>query len=478
MKIFCEPETITRHRRLFDCWVTIFLLALLAGPGSTVAQETGGTLRTTFNNPTPAAYDIFGGSVAALGTDRVLIGAEGAGEAYLFNLTGTLLTTFTNPTPSGDSFGATVAAVGNGQVLIGAYNFTASYQGQPRQIGRAYLLTTNGVLLTTFTNPSPATVQAFSFGGVAAVGSDHVLIAGVPGGNIGEPSSGGVFLFRTNGALITTFTNPTPAIANSFGWPVAALGSDRVIIGAPYDNTGASGAGLAYLYSTNGTMLTTFTNPAPLADDNFGTGIAAVGNDRVLISAVDYGGVRGGGTAYLFNTNGTLLTTFINPNPAVYDYFGWAVAAVGTDRVLIGAYQDNTGAFRAGVAYLFSTNGTLLNTITNPTPASQDFFGVSVAAVGNDHVIIGSVWKDTGATDAGAAYLFALSDPALSIARANALITISWPSPSTGFVLQQNTDLNTANWTTPTETVTDNGATKSVNFSPAPGNRFFRLFKP
>jgi outer membrane protein assembly factor BamB len=164
----------------------------------------------------------------------VLIGAEGAGEAYLFNLTGTLLTTFTNPAPSGDSFGTTVAAVGNGQVLIGAYNFTAFYQGQPRQIGRAYLFATNGTLLTTFTNPSPASVQAFSFGGMAALGSDCVIIAGVPDVNIGAPYSGGVFLYRTNGALITTFTNPTPAVANEFGIGMSALGSDRVIIGAPY----------------------------------------------------------------------------------------------------------------------------------------------------------------------------------------------------------------------------------------------------
>lgn len=478
MKTNCNPQTNTHHRQLPDGWVITLLLALLLSAGSASAQGANPRLLTTFNNPTPAAYDMFGGSVAALGTDRVLIGAEGAREAYLFNLSGTLLTTFTNPTPSGDSFGATVAAVGNGQVLIGAYNFTASYQGQLRQIGRAYLLTTNGVLLTTFTNPSPATVQAFSFGGVAALGSDHVLIAGVPGGNIGTPYSGGVFLFRTNGALITTFTNPVPAEANGFGLGTTAFGNDRVLIGAPYANTGASAAGVAYLFSANGILLTTFTNPAPLADDNFGTGIAAVGNDRVLISAIDYGGVRGGGTAYLFDTNGTLITTFINPNPAVNDYFGWAVSAVGTDRVLIGAYQDNTGAFQAGAAYLFSTNGTLLATITNPTPASQDFFGVSVAAVGNDQVIIGSVWKDTGATDAGAAYLFALSNPSLAIVRSDALITISWPSPSTGFVLQQNTDLNTANWTTPSEIVTDNGTTKSISVSPAPGNRFFRLFKP
>lgn len=68
--------------------------------------------------------------------------------------------------------------------------------------------------------------------------------------------------------------------------------------------------------------------------------------------------------------------------------------------------------------------------------------------------------------------------PSLNIARSNALMIVSWPSSATGFEVQQNTDLNTPNWTTPSEAVTDNGPTKSISVSPVPGSRFFRLFKP
>lgn len=420
MRTPCELRMNTSDRQPVGASVMFLSLALLLSPGSVFAQGANPRLRATFNNPTPAAFDTFGTAVAALGTDRVLIGAEGAGEAYLFNLAGTLLTTFTNPTPSGDSFGATATAVGSDRVLIGAYNFAATYQGQLRQIGRAYLFATNGALLTTLTNPRPATVQAFGFAGVAALGSDHFLVAGLSDLNVGAPYSGGVFLFRTDGALLTTFTNPVPAAANGFGLGTAAFGNDRVLIGAPYANTGASAAGVAYLFRTNGALLTTFTNPAPVADDNFGQATAAVGQDRVLIG---------------------------------------------------------TSTPQAGAAYLFSTNGTLLATLTNPAPATSDYFGLAIAAVGNDQVLISSVWNHTGATDAGTAYLFALSNPSLSIAVSNALITVSWPS-FPGFVLQQGTDLNLANWTTPQETITDNGATKSISVSPAPGNRFFRLFAP
>lgn len=55
---------------------------------------------------------------------------------------------------------------------------------------------------------------------------------------------------------------------------------------------------------------------------------------------------------------------------------------------------------------------------------------------------------------------------------------ISWPSSATGFSLQQNGNLETANWTAPTETISDNGTNKFIIVNPPSGNRFYRLFKP
>lgn len=55
---------------------------------------------------------------------------------------------------------------------------------------------------------------------------------------------------------------------------------------------------------------------------------------------------------------------------------------------------------------------------------------------------------------------------------------VLWPSPSIGFTLQQNTDLNTTNWVAAPQTVTDNGTNKFIIVSPPAGNRFYRLFKP
>jgi len=430
--------------------------------GAAYLFSSDGALLITFTNPTPAVGDQFGISVAAVGNDRVLIGAwledtgaASAGAAYLFSANGTLLTTFTNPTPAvSDYFGISVTALGRDHVLIGAYQDDTG----TTDAGVVYRFGTDGTLLTTFTNPTPAVSEYFGYS-VAAVGNDRVLI-GAYGDDTGAESAGAAYLFTldtftpglvadavragsitstslalgavgtdqlADGAVtadkvatvsnpfVVTIANPTPAANDNFGASVAGVGTDRLLVGAYLDSAGAISAGAAYLFSTSGSLLTTFTNPTPAAGENFGISVAAMGTDRVLIGAqFGDGGAPDVGAAYLFSVSGALLTTFNNPTPAPADHFGFSLAAVGSDRVLIGAYQDDTGAGDAGAAYLFRTNGALLTTFTNPAPALLDHFGNSVAAVGTDRVLIGAWKDDSGATDAGAAYLFSTSGALLT----------------------------------------------------------------
>ena len=227
-------------------------------------------------------------------------------------------------------------------------------------------------------------------------------------------------------------------------------------------------------------LLTTITNPTPTLDDWFGNSVAAVGSDRVLIGApYDDTGAANAGAAYLFSTNGTLLTTFTNPTPVSGAQFGFSVTAVGSDRALIGAFQDNAGAAGAGAAYLFSTNGTLLTVFTNPTPATFDLFGFSVLAVGTDRVLIGAILDDTSATDAGAAYLFSIPYPPLNIARAASTVSVNWVTPETGLILQQAGLLSGSNaWSNVTESVSLNGPTNVVQQTLTATNRFYRLRRP
>lgn len=457
-------------------------VALKLQLSTAIAQGAGFTLLATLTNPTPAAGDAFGYSVAALGSNRVLIGAymddagaSDSGAAYLFSTSGALLTTFTNPLPTvAAHFGVSVAGVGTDRVLIGAD------QGNVGAwlAGVAYLFSTNGTLLTIFTNPTPADGDRFG-ASLAAMGSDQVLIGAYLDRSVSS-HAGTVYLFRTNGALLTTLTNPTPAAYDYFGWSIAAVGSHAILIGASGDDTSASDSGAAYLFSTNGTLLTTFTNPTPVANDQFGYSVAALGADRVLIGArYDNTGASYSGAAYLFGTNGVLLTTFAKPTPAALDYFGRSVAVVGTDWVLFGVPGDNTGAEDAGAAHLFNTAGTHLRILANPTPAYDDRFGFSVSAVGSDRVVIGAYFDDTSAVNAGAANLFSIQPALSSRLTTSNTVAISWPSPSTGWTLRENTNwVASVNWSNAPGTIQDDGTNRMFLVNPSAGNRFYRLFKP
>ena len=55
------------------------------------------------------------------------------------------------------------------------------------------------------------------------------------------------------------------------------------------------------------------------------------------------------------------------------------------------------------------------------------------------------------------------------------LVVTSWPSPSTGFVLQQNNTLGATNWTNFAGAVTTNSTTLSVSIPSPTGSQFFRL---
>ena len=403
--------------------------------GAVYLVHTNGTVLKTINNPNPAYTrlfsfdngDGFGDAMAVLGSDRIVIGApynDGppfiyVGTVYVYNTNGTLLTTITNPLASGaDKFGSSVATLGTNGILVGAVDFTSDPEIE--QMGIAYLLSTNGTLITTFENPDPDIFDRFGYS-LAALGDNRVLIGSAGFG------FGTVHLFNTNGTLLTTITNPTPTEFDYFGYAVATIGADRVAVGAPLGDAGAEDAGAVYIFNTNGTLLTLITNPAPAIGDNFGTRVDVLGNDRLVIAAPG----------------------------------------------------DDAGATNAGAAYVFSIHGTLLHTIANPAPALFDHFGVGLSALGTEHAIIGAPHDDTGGVNSGTAYLFSIPTlPTLAIRRtATNTVAVSWPSVATNFALQQNTNgLGSGNWINVTNAVQTDGTNKTLIISPPTGTRFYRLF--
>jgi len=319
--------------------------------GIVYLYHTNGTLLTTFTNPSPANSffdaDLFGNAIAALGNESVLVGAPNERAVYLFATNGVLMKIIDSVNyPEDISFGAAVVGIGNDRVLIGAPDHTEN-PGFDDYMGAAYLYHTNGALLATFSNPDPHEGDGFGFS-LAAFGSDRVLVGSRSYG------PGAAYLFNTNGTLLTTITNPTPAAFDYFGHSVAAIGTDRVLVGAYNDDSATTNAGTIYLFNTNGILQMTIANPTPAVEDNFGNRIAVLGNNRVIIGAPgDDTTGPDAGSAYVFDINGSLLATINNPAPAAGDRFGSRIAPFGSEGVIIGAALDDAGATDAGSAYLF-----------------------------------------------------------------------------------------------------------------------------
>src|SRR5262249_19405130 len=145
-------------------------------------------------------------------------------------------------------------------------------------------------------------------------------------------------------------------------------------------------AGSVYVYelisATPAAPIVTLNNPSPAAGDNFGISIAMDGNRLIVGAHQDDTGATNAGSAYVYDlaavTPPVPILTLSNPSPASGDNFGVAVAVSGT-RMVVGASMDDTGASNAGSAYVYDLTGATptlpVATLNNPSPASGDNFG-------------------------------------------------------------------------------------------------------
>jgi hypothetical protein len=70
------------------------------------------------------------------------------------------------------------------------------------------------------------------------------------------------------------------------------------------------------------------------------------------------------------------------------------------------------------------------------------------------------------------------ASPSLAVSLSNATLTVSWPLPSTGFVLESATSLSPPNWLPAPESAVTNNGVLEVLVPVNPGSRYFRLHKP
>lgn len=369
----------------------------------------------TLDNPAPAPNDNFGYSVAISGNLAVIGaylddpgGVTDAGRAYVFDLsTGALLSTLSNPTPAAvEYFGYSVAISGN-VAIVGAYGDSP---GGVSYAGTAYTFNaTTGAAQATLANPAAQAGDAFGF---SVAISGNLAVVGASLDNPGAVADAGTaYVFdATTGVLQATLSNPAPTNSDNFGGSVGISGNYAIVGSHQDDPGGVTDAGSAFIFNAStGALLRILGDPAPAASDFFGHSVAIDGTLAVVgADQDDPAGISGAGRAFVFDAiAGVLQATLANPNPVAGDLFGASVGISGNLAVVGAPGSNPSGIGNAGSAYVFNaTTGVNQSTMANPAPTAGDLFGASVAISGG-LAIAGAYQDDPGAvTEAGTAYVF------------------------------------------------------------------------
>ncbi len=246
--------------------------------------------------------------------------------------------------------------------------------------------------------------QSDRFGRAVSIDGDYAVVGAPLDDNPGT-NAGSAYIFFRNQPVMDNWGRVAKLDPNGldaqdqFGFAVSING-DRVIIGAPFDDDGGADAGAVYIFKRNGTTwlreakLT--AGDAPTIGDLFGNSVSISG-DRVIIGAPGDDSVAAGtsasGSAYVFKRDGTNWSQegakLTATDPVTNDVFGYSVAISG-NLVIVGSYaDDNTKGVNAGSAYIFKRTGSSWNReehLIASTTKANDFLGWSVATMGNQAV--------------------------------------------------------------------------------------------
>lgn len=382
-------------------------------------NATGGTstLVGSFKSPCLAAQNHFGSSVAVTGS-FVLAGAPDddtravdAGRAYLYDRSGGTpdvpATVFENPEalPANHKFGTAVAASGSRAVV-----------SSPGVGAYVYDLTSPTRETPAATLRSPNPVLNSTFGNAIAISGSRVAVT--------NSTIQKVYVFDVAGGTpdVPTHTLSGPEASVSYGCSVGIEGS-IVVVGARTDTAnGVPQAGSVYVYdlsSQNPTQpIGLLAKPTPIIGDSFGSSVAISGSRVVVGAPGDDEGASAAGAAYAFDltqpSSFVPVAALFNPNPESVDNFGNAVAINGT-HILVAAPRDNTGAADAGIAYVYDLSSPAplqpVRTLPNPSPFANDRFGQALA-LGAGVAVVGTPNEDKGAFDRGGVYVFTVGAPA------------------------------------------------------------------
>jgi MYXO-CTERM domain-containing protein len=376
-----------------------------------------------------ATSDWLGFSVSISG-DTALVGARGddvganvdQGSAYVFVRTGGVWSEQAKLT-AGD--GAEYDLLGHSVSISGDTALLGAPQddlGTNADRGSAAALVRTGGVWTAQAQLTIAASSADDGLGFSVSVAGDTAVVGAPFEDIGaNANQGAAYVFARAGGVWTEqarLTASDGAANDDFGAHVSISG-DTAVVGAPYDDVGATtNQGSAYVFVRTGTVWTEQAqlraSVAPFYD-LFGFSVSVSGDTAIVGACSDIIASADRGSAYVFVRSGTVWTQQAQlraSDGAADDQFGFSVSIAG-DTALIGAPGDDVGTrANQGSAYAFVRSGAVWTQqakVTASDGTTRDGFGFSVSLAG-DTALVGAPYDDVATrADQGSAYVFARS---------------------------------------------------------------------
>jgi hypothetical protein len=261
------------------------------------------------------------------------------------------------------------------------------------------------------------------------------------------------------GPIYTSMDSGTTWVSNSapiLAWNAVASSADGTKLVA-------AGSSQPAIYTSTNSGTTWVSNCIPDLLSEYGLywqSVASSADGTKLVAAEEIGWI------YTSTTSGMTWTS--NNTPGLN--LSWQSVASSADGTKLVAAEEY------GVIYTSVNSGTTWT--SNSVPLG---YWSSVASSADGSKLVAATWAYGALADAYGIYtLDSTPAPSLNIAPSDSNLVLSWIMPSTNFVLQQNLDLTTTNWTDVTDTPTLNlcNLQYQVGLSPTNSSGFYRLATP
>ena len=273
-----------------------------------------------------------------------------------------------------------------------------------------------------------------------------LVVGGFPGSIYVSTNSGGTW-------------SPSPGTSGKHWTSIAASADGSKVVAASFDGSVFTSTDSGNTWATNNLPRLFWVSVASSADGN--------------ILAVAPGGFNSGHGPIFVSTNsgGTWST---NNSPML----AWQSIASSADGTRLVAAALTIGGYEPFSNSIYTSTDFGVTWVSNNV-AAEDWSAVASSADGN--MLVATTTSGAGNHTYGGVWASqSTPSPRLNIVPSSNNIALAWIIPLTNFVLQQNLDLTTTNWTVVTNPPTLNltNLQYQVSLSPSNSSGFYRLASP